>query len=280
MHAALGFEPPEDGRPLDVLPIDELSFASHLAPWDGKPVSVYGEWLPGTVLNFSESRPTYLLASTYRDAWEPRMRELLMARLEAVAERAHAAGATIEDPNVVIKETPTSHGADRVMGLVPESRAIVLIRDPRDVVDSLLSAFRPGGFMAEQFGVSYSEDSRIEAVRWASKQWAMSIDVSMHALEAHDPDLGMTVRYEDLMEATVEHLAAILGWIGIDRSSSQVDDAVAGTAFRSLPSEKVGELKRERKAQPGHWREILTEAEVEAILEIAGDRLERFGYAA
>lgn len=280
MHAPLGFERPAASPPFDVLPIDELSFASHLAPWDGDPVAVFDEWLPGTVINFSESRPTYLLASSYRDVWQPRMRELLMARLEAVADRAHAAGATVAEPSVVIKETPSSHGADRVMDLVPGSRALVLIRDPRDVVDSLLSAFSPGGFMAEQFGVSYSGASRIEGVRWAAKQWAMSIDVSMQALAAHDPELGMTVRYEDLIDGTGERLAAILAWIGIDRSQSQIAEAVEGTAFQSLPREEIGELKRDRKAQPGAWRENLTESAVAAILEIVGDRLERFGYEA
>jgi Sulfotransferase family len=280
MHAPLGFEPTAGGSPLDVLPIDELSFASHLAPWDGQPVAVFDEWLPGTVLNFSEARPTYLFSSSYRDVWQPRMRDLLLARLDAVAERAASVGVAVADPTIVIKETPTSHGADRVMDLVPGSRAIVLIRDPRDVVDSLLSAFRPGGFMAEQFGVSYSGASRIDGVRWASRQWAMSIDVAMHALDAHDPDLGMTVRYEDLIADTASELAAILSWAGLERSASQIAQAVEDSAFGSLPDDEVGELKRDRKALPGSWRENLSEPELEAILETVGDRLERFGYGA
>ena len=50
-------------------------------------------------------------------------------------------------------------------------------------------------------------------------------------------------------------------------------------SFTALPSEAVGELKRNRSATPGAWRENLNAAEAAIVDEIAGERLERYGYS-
>ncbi len=86
-------------------------------------------------------------------------------------------GSANPDAAIVVKETPSGHAADRVMDLLPDSRALLLVRDPRDVVDSLMHALRPGGFIARQFGVSFDDDRRAEGIAWAAQTWAMSMDV-------------------------------------------------------------------------------------------------------
>lgn len=282
MYKSLGFSPPYAGatvRP-EVIPVDELSFANHLAPWTNEVKDVYGKWLPATVINFSEGRPSYMLAKEYEGAWRPRMRELLLERLRAVERRSRIAlPAMAPSPLYALKETPSSHGADRVMSLFPASRALLLIRDPRDVVDSLMHAFAPGGFMAGQFGVSYeTEEERLEGVRWAARHWAMGYDVGEMALAAHDPALSLRVRYEDLRAEPERGLAAVLRWMGLERTPSQVAEAVAANSFDRLPADQRGEGKRNRSARPGRWRENLSEAEAEAVLEVVGDRLEALGY--
>jgi hypothetical protein len=165
------------------------------------------------------------------------------------------------------------------MALLPESRALVLIRDPRDVVDSLMHAFSAGGFMAKSFGVSYDTDEeRLEGVRWAATHWAMSFDVSEAALAAHDPARGRTVRYEDLRADPERELAGILAWMGLDRTSAQVAEAVAANSFDRVPADQRGAGKRNRTAQPGSWRENLSDAELEIVREVVGERLEQLGY--
>jgi hypothetical protein len=275
----LGFEAPGPGsEPVTVIPADELSFGNHLAPWDGHPVEVFGEWLPGSVINFSEHRPTYLLAEAHAATWRPWMRGLALARLDAVRRSAAEADLAAPDAAIVVKETPSGHAADRVMDLLPRSRALLLVRDPRDVVDSLLHALRPGGFMARQFGVAFGGDGREAGVAWAAQTWAMSVDVGRRALERHDEALGRTVRYEDLIADPAGTLHGLLGWIGAARERESVEAAVAELAFETLPAGAVGDLKRNRSATPGAWRENLSEEEVATVDEIAGDRLERYGY--
>jgi hypothetical protein len=282
MYKSLGFMPPyaDATVPPQVLPVEELSFANHLAPWTNEVKEVYGKWLPATTINFSEGRPSYLLAKEYEGAWRPPMRSLLLERMRAVERRARGALPGMDpQPLIVLKETPASHGADRVMALFPESRALLLIRDPRDVVDSLMHAFARGGFMANAFGVSYdTEDERLEGVRWAARHWAMSFDVSEMALAAHDPARGRTVRYEDLRDDPEGELAGVLAWMGLERTPAQVAEAVAANSFERLPADQRGEGKRNRSAQPGRWRENLSASELDEVYAIVGERLERLGY--
>ena len=275
----LGFSPPDgEAGPVDVIPADEPSFGHHLAPFDGTPVDFHGEWHPGSIINGSESRPTYLLSEAHAATWRPWMRGLILARLGSVRRSAAERGLATADASIVIKETPSGHAADRVMSLLPRSRALLLARDPRDVVDSLMHALGPGGFIARQFGVSFAADDRSRGVAWAAQTWAMSMDVAMHALRGHDPALSRTVRYEDLLEDPVRILADLLEWMAVDRSRERIEETVADLSFGSLPSSDIGELKRNRSARPGAWRENLSAAEAATVGEIVGERLARYGY--
>jgi hypothetical protein len=106
----------------------------------------------------------------------------------------------------------------------------------------------------------------------------MSMDVAKHALREHDPALSRTMRYEDLLGEPAEILEDLLAWIGVERDRRQVEATVNELSFASLPSAAVGELKRNRSASPGAWRENLSTAEAALVAEIAGERLERYGY--
>lgn len=280
LNAPLGFTPPPDGtRHAGVVPVDELLFASHLVPWDGNPVDVYGEWWPGSINGFSSGRPSYFLSDAYRETWEPEMRRLVLARLDAVVERARAAVSALGPaPAVVVKETPSGHGADRVMALLPRSRALLLVRDPRDVADSLLHAFKPGGFMAKQYDQQFeTADERAAGAEWAAKLWAMSMDVGRAAIDRHDPELAKIVRYEDLLAGTATELAGLFAWLGIPRETAEIEAIVSRNSFANAGDS--GELRRNRSARPGRWRENLSEREVAIVAGIAGERLERYGYA-
>lgn len=276
---ALGFLPPERSvATIDVIPADEPSFGHHLAPFDGTPVAFHGEWHPGSIINGSEGRPTYLLSRAHAATWRPSMRGLILARLGAVRESATEQGLANPGAAIVVKETPSGHAADRVMDLLPRSRALLLARDPRDVVDSLMHAMRPGGFIARQFGVSYDVAEREAGIEWAARTWAMCMDVAKHAIDAHDPALARTIRYEDLIEDPAGKLAELRAWMGVPMEPERVATAANELAFDSLPSEQVGALKRNRSASPGAWRANLSPAEAAVVTEVADDRLDRYGY--
>jgi hypothetical protein len=281
-EAPLGFHAPEEAvsREVDVVPVDETFISNHLAPALADPRIVDGRWMPGTLNNLLARKPTYVYSDEYADVWEPAARRFALARIGGMLDRARERVPGIAtDPRVVIKETNGSHAADLVMRVMPSSRLLLLIRDARDVVDSLLAAYQPGGFFARNQGrVIATAEERAEGLGWAARLWACNTDMTLKAIESHPPELCRVLRYEDLLADTAGELRGVRGWLGLDASPELVDEIVAAHSFAALPDKERGPLTRNRAAQPGLWRENLSPAEQREVQEICGRLLERFDY--
>ncbi len=282
--AVLGFREPPRGLegPLDTVPVDESFFSNHMAPALADPRKIDGRWAPGTINNLLSTRPTYLLSDHYAEVWRPAARAFATTRFGAVVDQARGRGVEIaDDYRVVIKETNGSHAADVVMGALPASRLLLLIRDGRDVVDSLLAAYQPKGFMANKFKYSFkTKDERAEGLLWAARLWACNTDMTLKAIESHPDQLTRIVRYEDLLDDGVEQVRGIYEWLGLQRSGVEVERIVAACSFEALPAKQRGPLTRNRSATPGLWRENLSRKEQDVVTDICGPLLERFGYEA
>lgn len=267
-------------RPHDAIPIDEPFIANHLAPAFAEPREVDGIYVPGTLNNYLAGKPSYALSSEYEDVWRPEARRFALVRLHGVIDRARREGFEVEDlPTVAIKEVNGSHASDLVMGLMPRARMLLLARDGRDVVDSLLHAYRPGGFLARNQGrVIETPAERAEGVRWAAGMWRCNADMTMRAIERHPSGLSRILRYEDLRADAVPHLSSLFEWLGLSRSAARIEEIVAAHTFESVPESKRGPLTRNRSARPGLWRENLSVEEQRTANEIMGPALERLGY--
>jgi len=278
------FDPPDaDGgwtRPLDVLPVDESFLSNHLAPAFADPREVDGAYVPGTINNYLGERPVYAFSKAYREVWAPEARRFALVRLYGFLARARDAGvAFTADPLLVIKEVNGSHAADLVMGLMPRARLLFLVRDGRDVVDSLLHAYQPGGFLARHQGRAFATaEERAEGLRWAALLWSCNVDMTLRAIDAHPAELCHTVRYEDLLADPAARIAELHGWLGLEREEAERERMLAATAFEAVPAARRGELERNRAARPGLWRQNLSDEEQRACLEIMGTRLQRLGY--
>ena len=278
----LGFAPPSDGGgPYDCVPIDESFLSNHLAPALADPRLVGSDWIPGTLNNYlASAKPAYAFSDAYRKVWRPEARRFALVRIQGVLAQARHAGIPLTSaPHVVIKETNGAHASDIVMSLMPRARLILLIRDGRDVTDSLLAAYQPGGFLANNQGQSFgTPDERAKGLRWAAKLWACNTDTVLRAIDSHPAELCRVIRYEDLRADTVGEVSALFEWLGVERSPEQVARTVEDLTFDKIPAERRGPLTRNRSARPGTWRENLSEDEQGEIREIFGDRLRRFGY--
>jgi Sulfotransferase family len=83
----------------------------------------------------------YILGDAYRESWLKSIRAFVLS--EATGRFPEATGT---DRYLVVKEPNGSRGAPLLSEALPESRMILLIRDPRDVVASNLDARRKGGW--------------------------------------------------------------------------------------------------------------------------------------
>lgn len=283
IRAPSGFRLDPDAEPrdaVDIVPVDESFISNHLAPAIGDPIDVGGGYAADTPNRRWSTRPGYLFADAFREAWKPEYRRLVLVRLWEMASRGRHDGIRLVGyPVFAIKEVNGSHAADRLMSILPRSRMLFLTRDGRDVVDSLLAAYSPGGFLARDQGqVVDSPEKRREALVWASRLWACNCDTVLAAQRSHPPELARVVRYEDLLADCAGEMARLFEWLGLERSGDWLERMVSRRSFAAVPDHKRGEGKRTRSASPGRWRENLTGGEQRLVTEIVGPRLDALGY--
>jgi hypothetical protein len=256
------------------IPINEPYLGVHLAPV----VTVH----PARVFTAAEVReddPSYFFDERYAEAWRPQLRRLILERVAAQAEQASREHG-IKRPLIVVKEPNGSDAAPILMRALPRSRLLFLLRDGRDVLDSLLDAVSPGGWLADDSdteGVG-SPEGRLDYLRRNASLWVHRVAMVQRAVAAHRSELTRTVRYESLREDTAGELREIAAWLGLDPDDAAFDEAVAATTFEAYPAEAKGRGKALRVASPGHWREAMSAEEQAAINEIMGGMLAEVGY--
>ena len=282
---AIGFTwPPSWDGQATALPVDEFLISQHLVPWLGKAEDLTGTWRPDTLLNYMGTHPSYAFSDAYADVWRPEVRRLALVRLHAVVERAQDAGLKLPAalPLLVIKEVNGSHGADVVMPLFQRSRMIFLLRDPRDVLDSLLDARRRGGWLADARPLAEvgGAEQRLEVVEGACRNWIAQFQVVRRAFEAHDPARRRELRYERLLADTAAELGELRDWLGLPAEPQRVEKIAERHSFESVPERLKGPGKHYRAARPGGWRTSLSEAEQETAQRILGPSLVELGYEA
>jgi hypothetical protein len=259
-----------------VVPIDDPHLGHHLGVW--RPISL--AWAAAerppeltTLDRVKCAKDSYFFCDRYRDAWEPALRQLIVARFDAEADDRQADG----PPTVVVKE-PGSHVADLLLRLFPGSRLVFLLRDGRDVVDSWLAAYRRGAWALDEGAFPVTDAGRMALVRWQAAVWAFRTELVRAAYDAHPPDRRVLVRYEDLVARPAEQLARVAEAVGLVAARPAVDAVAARHDYGRVPASDKGDGKFIRSARPGGWRRNLTPAEQEAMQEAFGPTLAAAGY--
>lgn len=260
-------------RPV-LVPINEPYLGVHLAPI----VTVHPSGV-FTAADVREKDPSYFFDERYSHVWRPPLRRLVLERIAAQADVASREFG-LHRPLIVIKEPNGSHAAPILASTFPHSRLLCLLRDGRDVLDSLVDAVSPGGWLAggrdtEAVG---SAEGRIAFLRENASLWVHRITMVRRAMAAHRPELTMTVRYERLRADTASGLREMNAWLGLERGDAAVAEAVAASSFEGYPDEAKGRGKALRVANPGHWRETMSDEEQAVIQDVMGHTLAGLGY--
>jgi hypothetical protein len=290
-HEDVGFRLPPTWRgPVFTLPVNEFQIGAHLAPGmygDSTVGSTIedqdGTLVPRTRKRVNEYFASYAFSSAYADVWAPEARRMTLVRLFAVIERVRRTDLDLAEklPLLVIKEVNGAHGADVVMPLFPRSRMIFLLRDGRDVVDSILDANSPDGWLTKLgwgLGGFSAPDERRRFLREAALQWVARMNVCERAYDAHDASLRMKVRYEDLLSDPTGHLEKLERWFPVPTGPKRLQSVVAQHSFGTIPDAGKGHGKFRRAASPGGWRESLTYEEQDMLQEIMAPTMRRLGY--
>jgi hypothetical protein len=182
---------------------------------------------------------------------------------------------------LVIKEPNGSVGAPLLMEALPESRMILLLRDPRDVVASVLDAATEGGWLYEsregRTGARLNRTDRRpnSFVRERANVYRRGVESALLAYDAHKGP-KVLVRYEDLRADTLGEMRRIYSVLGIPAEEEDLEKAVEKHSWQNVPEREKGRGKFYRRGTAGGWREDLTPKQVEVVEKATASLLERF----
>ncbi|PLX84431.1 MAG: hypothetical protein C0617_08075 [Desulfuromonas sp.] len=177
---------------------------------------------------------------------------------------------------IVFKEPNGSQAADIIMEALPNAKMIFLLRDGRDVVDSLVDLHRKGSW--NQRPTLDTKQKRLSSIANYSKSWRLQTEVVKKAFENHDEDLRLLVKYEKLKSDTFAELKNIFEFIGVDASDKEVSQRVDKHDFKNIPTSEKGPGKFNRAASTGGWRDAFAEEEIDLMHSIMGETLLSLGY--
>lgn len=195
---------------------------------------------------------------------------------------------TKASPDSVFVKTHNALVEDRGVPMITMSctaGAIYVVRNPLDVVIS----------HSHHYGQSI--DMSIAALNL----WGLeSMNDDIHVYEHHGswsehvlswtarPSPGLhVVRYEDMLEAPLKTFGGIAAFLGLKVSRDRLDKAIKLSSFRVLKEQEKrhGFVEKSasaeaffREGKSGQWRKQLTEAQVEALVSVHREQMERFGY--
>lgn len=156
---------------------------------------------------------------------------------------------------------PDARAARAVQSLFPETRFVLVVRDPRDNFCSYHRFARKPAIIAK-----YSELAEMTAASFALEWNNLNAACADYLEPLH------VVRYEDMVAAPTEQLAALLEFLGLpphpDVDASAERPAIyAGHGTSASVAESVG-----------RWRDELSDADVAAIEATAAPVMEQLGY--
>ena len=207
----------------------------------------------------------FILSPSYKGAWLRSIRTIVQ----------DGAGARFPemawDDYLVIKEPGGSVGASLLMEALPESRMILLVRDPRDVVASWVDAHKKGSWRSNDKGPEDSDQRTLKV----SERYLRHVGAAKRAYEAHE-GRKVLVKYEELRGDTAGTMKRIYSELDIPANGREIERAVAKHAWENISEKDKGEGKFYRKAKPGGWSEDLTPGQVETVEKITAPLLEAF----
>jgi LPS sulfotransferase NodH len=232
---------------------------------------LFGEFYVNTPKEKTRSA-NFIMGAPTRDGWISAIRNFVLTGAR------HTFPSLKPENYLVVKEPGGGVGAPFLMEALPESRMVLLVRDPRDVVASSLDATKKDSWQkwGSGSGGSSLSDERPEAVaRRSAKKYLRNMENARRAFDAHEGHKA-TVLYEELRADTLGSMRRLYSALGIEVDVRKLERAVERHAWEAIPEDMKGQGKFYRKASPGGWREDLTPKQAKIVEEITAPVLGEF----
>jgi hypothetical protein len=180
----------------------------------------------------------------------------------------------IGDGSVILEKTPYhARLADLILRIIPEAWFIHLVRDPRAVTSSLMSA---GGSWGSHW---VSTNAARNARRWIGH---VSAGREIRQMTTR----YLEVRYEDLLSDGSAYLSHILSWLELEGDPNFCERAIEACTIdklRAKVTKAPWSLETDpegfyRKGTSDSWREDLSNSDIGVIEYVTGDLMKELGY--
>jgi len=235
---------------------------------------LFGEFYANTPKQKREST-NFIMGAPTRKAWISSIRNFVLVGAR------HTFPLLRPEHHLIIKEPGGGVGAPLLMEALPESRMILLVRDPRDIVASWLDASSEGSWHKRRNRPDGAERKALAekrpdaAVRKLAKRYLNNLKLAKQAYDDHRGPKTL-VLYEELRIETLGVMKRLYSDLGIEINEAQLVRAVKTHAWENTPEDMKGEGKIFRKASPGGWREDLTPEQAEMVERITSPVLAEF----
>jgi len=135
-------------------------------------------------IEFRGNETDYFFSHTYKKVWQYLLRKFILNRLHAQFQNITT--------KLIMPAPEGSIAGDIIAQCVPNSKLIILSRDGRDVVDSVIDAGKPNSWHIKSRGVTpVTPKNRARRIRIACKRWIKQIEVLNDAYNNHSPELRL-----------------------------------------------------------------------------------------
>lgn len=180
---------------------------------------------------------------------------------------------------LVIKEVNTPEIYPWVRAVFPNSRMILLARDPFDVLDSYIDLQRPDSWN-ERFSGDEANPLSPENVKRTADHIRKTMEIAIDAYETFPQQRRLWLSYENLLLETEECLRKCAALLGITADSGQLQRVIEKHRFENY--KRTGPLEFRRQGKAGSWTTSSNFSD--EVQQIAGETLAdlraRLGYPA
>jgi len=236
-------------------------------------ISVHNGYLGNfrRIIDFWKDKDDYFFSHKYKNIWSVYLRKLILNRIYAQLNDLSR--------KIIIKEPMAISSADVIIECLPYSKMIVIIRDGRDIIDSILDASEKSGFISKEgLSPNVTTVSRISRIKLLSARFVVLMENLIDTYNNHSEGLRFLIKYEDLRKKTFDELHKLYRFLDIEISEDEFNKIVEKYTFENLPDKIKGKGKFHRSATPGKWRENFSEEEKNIMNNIMGETLKKSGY--
>ena len=162
---------------------------------------------------------------------------------------------------------------------------IYVVRNPLDVAVSTMSYFKLDldAAITAIGNRGRATEPNDSLVLEPISSWSVNVD---SWTRVPHPQLHV-VRYEDMLDKPKEVFGGIASFLGISPSEARLEAAIEATAFERLQRQEARQGFRERsehqelffrRGSRDQWREAMSPAQVQRVLDDHGETMARFGY--